>query len=218
LKDYILELVGTFTLVFAITAASVGLLAFTGDSLAVNVIGTALTAGLVLATLMYAFGSQTGGHFNPALTLGLYFAKKFPQEKLMPFMAAQMVGGIAASFVLWQMVLGGDLGATFIGSFGQNAALGVETVATAVLMIIFLAVHKNAGKGGSQHAPLAVGFFFLAAYIFAIPFSGGSLNPARSLGPALFVGGAALQQLWIYFVGPIVGAIIGALIYNNWLD
>ena len=213
MKDYIAELLGTFTLVFAITATIVGTTDLTGSFGITNLLAVAFAAGLVLTVLIYAFGSVSGGHFNPAVTIGLWFAKKFPKKKVLPYLVAQFAGGILASLALWIIVIDSSLGATTAGSFGTTAALLMEIIATAIFVVVILSVSGR--KDAMSNAGLSIGFYLLVAHLFAIPFSGASLNPARSLGPALFSGGAGMRQLWLYFVGPIVGAIVGVLIFQH---
>lgn len=213
MKDYIAELLGTFTLVFAITATIVGTTDLTGSFGIMNLLAVAFSAGLVLTVLIYAFGSVSGGHFNPAVTLGLWFAKKFPKKKVLPYLLAQFAGGILASLVLWIIVIDSSLGATTAGSFGTTAALLMEIIATAIFLIVILSVTGR--KDAMSNAGLSIGFYLLVAHLFAMPFSGASLNPARSLGPALFGGGAGMRQIWLYFVGPIIGAIVGVIIFQQ---
>ena len=215
MKDLVAELIGTFVLVFAITTTIVGTLSITGTFTVLNLLAIAFTAGLVLAVLVYAFGEVSGGHFNPAVTIGLIVAKKFPLNKAIPYMSAQFLGGILASVTLLLIAGTGELGSTTPGVFGVVPALWIEIVATAIFIIVILMV--TSGKSTS-HAGLAIGFYLLVAHLYAIPFSGSSLNPARSLGPALVQGGTPLEQVWVYFAGPIIGAIIGALIFSKIME
>ena len=216
IKDLIAELIGTFILVFAITTAIVAGISVSDSFGLPNIIAIALTAGLTLAALAYSFGPVSGGHFNPAVTISLWFAGKFPAKKVLYYVSAQFLGGILASTILFGITGMRQAGATTTGSFGLEAALIVETIATALFVIVILSVTSN--KETAHHAPLAIGFYLLVAHLYAIPFSGSSLNPARSLGPALVTGGAALTQLWIYFVGPIIGGLLGALVFRHLLD
>ncbi len=216
MKDYIAEFLGTFALVFAITTAIVGTVSLTGTFGILNLIAVALAAGLVLATLIYTFGSASGGHFNPAVTIGLWYAKKFPANKVIPYIVSQLLGAIFASVSLWTIVKSNSLGATTAGTFGTTSAFLIEVFATALFLIVILSVMGN--KKTESHAPLAIGFYLLVAHLYAIPFSGASLNPARSLAPALFEGGIPFVQMWIYIAGPIVGALIGAIIFRRVLE
>ncbi|HZX34279.1 MAG TPA: aquaporin [archaeon] len=215
MKDLMAELIGTFALVFSITATIAGTLSITGTFTLLNLLAIAFTAGLALAALVYSLGPFSGGHFNPAVTIGLWAAKKFPRQKVIPYISAQFLGGIIASIVLWVITSDKVLGATTAGSFGVLSAVLVEIIATALFLIVILSV--TSGKD-SSHAGLAIGFYLLVAHLYGIPFSGASLNPARSLGPALLGGGTTLSQLWIYFVGPVVGAVLGAMLFRRFLE
>ncbi len=216
MKDYIAEFFGAFALVFAITTAIVGTVSLTSTFGILNLIAVALTAGLALAVLIYAFGSASGGHFNPAVTIGLWYAKKFPANKVVPYIVSQLLGAMVASLALWVVVRESKLGATTAGTFGTTSAFLIEVFATALFLIVILSVTSN--KKTESHAPLAIGFYLLVAHLYAIPFSGASLNPARSLAPALFEGGIPFAQLWIYIAGPIVGALVGAIIFRRLLE
>ena len=219
-REIYAEFIGTFILVFAITASIVGSVQLTGGFGAFNLLPVALTAGLTLAVLIYSFGAVSGGHFNPAVTIALTWLGKFPKAKSIPYIIAQILGAVLASALLWIIAPSAGLGPTTAGSFGTIGAVLMEIIATALFIIVILSV--TAKKSDASHAPLAIGFYLLAAHLFAIPFSGASLNHARSIGPAfiseLFAPSEALWQLWIYIVGPIVGALLGALIYKKVLE
>ncbi|MBI4210002.1 MAG: aquaporin [Candidatus Diapherotrites archaeon] len=211
-KDVLSEFFGTFVLVFAITASIVGSLSLTGgDFGALNLIAVALTAGLVLVTLINTFGQSSGAHFNPAVTIGLWASRRFEGRKVLTYIAAQFLGALLASASLWAIAQSASIGATTAGKFGTASAALVEIIATAIFMVVILSATSK--KADSGHAGLTIGFFLLVAHLFAIPYSGASLNPARSLGPAVFAGGKAIEQLWIYFLGPVAGAVLGAIIY-----
>ncbi len=213
MNDIFAEFAGTLVLVFAITASIAGSLQFTESFGALNLVVVAFTAGLVLTVLINTFGPVSGAHFNPAVTVGLWFANRFPKEKVSTYLLAQFLGGILASAALWAIVQKEALGATTAGNFGVISAVLMEIAATAIFMLTILAA---TGKDAiAQRAGMTIGFCLLAAHLFAIPFSGASLNPARSLGPALFAGGKALSQLWVYFAGPAIGAVIGTLVYKG---
>ncbi len=216
-REIFAEFAGTFTLVFAITAAIAGSLSFTGSFGPINMVIVSITAGLTLAALVYALGPVSGGHFNPAVTIALAAVKKFDLEKVPGYLIAQFGGALIASAVLLLLVSkSGFAGQTTVGSFGLLPGLAMETIASAVFVIVILSVTSK--KNTSGHAGLAIGFYLLAAHLFAIPFSGASLNPARSFGPAVIGGGLAFAQLWIYFAGPIIGGLVGALIYRKALE
>ncbi len=214
MKDYAAELLGTFLLVFAITSTIVGTTGLEAGFGAINLVAVALTAGLVLVALIFAFGPVSGGHFNPAVTIGLWFANKFPKKKVVPYLLAQFAGGILASIALFIIVLDPNLGPTTAGSHGTAAAFFTEVVATAFFLIVILSV---TAQKNNNNAPFAIGFYLLVAHLYAIPFSGASLNPARSLGPAIFDGGNALSQIWIYLAAPVIGAIAGVLIFQKFM-
>ncbi len=219
-KEIYAEFIGTFILVFAITAAIVGSVSLTATFGALNLLPVAFAAGLALAVLLYSLGPISGGHFNPAVTIGLIWAKKFPAAKGGAYIIAQILGAALASLLVWVIAPNAGLGTTTAGTFGTVSAVLMEIIATALFLIVILSV--TAKKSDSSHAPLAIGFYLLAAHLFAIPFSGASLNPARSFGPALisviFEPGPAMGQLWIYIVGPVAGALLGAWIYRKALE
>jgi aquaporin Z len=213
MRDLWAEFFGTFVLVFAITSAIVGASTFNGN---LFYLAVPLVAGFTLTALIYAFGRLSGGHFNPAVTLALVVGKRFPQSKAPAYLLAQVAGGAAASLLLLAMAGPGSLGATTPGGFGSGAALLAEIAATAIFAMVILSV--TAKKSNAQdHAGLTIGLTLAAAHFAFIPFSGASLNPARSIGPAVLSGGAALSSIWIYLAGPLIGAWLGAYLYGKLL-
>ncbi len=214
MKELIAEFLGTFTLVFAITAAVGTSLALTTNFTAFNWLGVSLTAGFVLTALVYAFGGVSGGHFNPAVTIGLWAAKRFPMQQVPGYLAAQFAGALVASGMLWFLVGRADLlGATTAGMFGVVPAIVFEGIATALFVLVILGATDKKALAPGQ-AGIAIGGFLLVAHLMGLLISGSSLNPARSFGPAILAGGQAMGQLWIYFVGPILGAVVGGFIYR----
>jgi len=214
-KSYFAELLGTFILVFIGTGAVVTALSI-GNGLTVpGILLIGLTFGLTLATIIYALGPISGAHLNPAVSIGAWVAGKFKGKHLIPYIVMQLLGAVIASFFIL-IILGTSfgIGANTVGAFGKQSALIAEFILTMLFMIIIL---RTATEDNS-HAALAIGFYLAVAHLFAIPVSGSSLNPARSFGPAIVIGGEALSQLWIYFVAPIFGAIIGALIFKVFLE
>src|SRR3989344_5889502 len=160
-REIYAEFIGTFILVFAITASIVGSVEFTATFGALNLVAVALTAGLTLAVLIYSFGSVSGGHFNPAVTIGLWYAKKFSANKALHYIIAQILGAIFASTILWGILpkdsaFQAGLGATTVGAFGTATAVLMEIAATALFLIVILSVTSK--KNDSSHAPLAIGF------------------------------------------------------------
>jgi aquaporin Z len=218
------EFIGTFWLVLGGCGSAVLAAAFQSGSTSFGIgfAGVALAFGLTVLTMAYAIGHVSGCHLNPAVTVGLVTAKRFPASELLPYVIAQVAGAIAGAGVLY-VIASGKSGFT-IGNFAANgygehspgsytlaAALVCEVVMTMMfLMIILGATDKRAPQG---FAPLAIGLGLTLIHLISIPVTNTSVNPARSTGPALFVGGWAINQLWLFWVAPIVGAVIAGLIY-----
>jgi aquaporin Z len=221
-KKYVAELVGTFLLVFLGTSAIV---AFGGPVAngvpTVGYIGIALAFGLTLTVLAYSLGPVSGGHFNPAVTIGLVAARRHPSRDLLPYIAAQVVGAVVASGLLYLIasgrpgwtLSGSGLGANSYGALSIGSALIGEAVLTFVLVFTVLSVTEKSYPY-TAFGGLAIGVALLAIHLAGIGFSSSGVNPARSIGPALFVGGTALRQLWLFIVAPIVGGLIAAGVYN----
>src|SRR2546425_6850457 len=214
------EFLGTFWLVFGGCGSAVLAAAF--PNLGIGFLGVALAFGLTVLTMAYAIGHISGCHLNPAVTIGLWTGKRIPASDLLPYILAQVLGGIAGAGVLY-VIASGKAGFSVTGGFAANgygahspggytllAGLVAEIVLTFMfLMIILGSTDKRAPKG---LAPLAIGFGLTLIHLISIPVTNTSVNPARSTGPAIFVGGWALGQLWLFWVAPILGAIIGGLI------
>lgn len=205
LKKLAAELIGTFTLVFAGTGAIVANETSGG---AVTHVGIALTFGLVVLTMIYTLGDISGAHLNPAVTLGFFAAGRLPGAQVLPYIVSQCSGGAAASFLIHLLFpsntsLGGTSPA---GSILQSFVL--EVVLTAILMFVILGVSTGAGEKGIT-AGIVVGAVISLGALFAGPISGASMNPARSLGPALVT--FKLAGLWIYLTAPLLGAALGVL-------
>ncbi|MFL6214939.1 MAG: aquaporin Z [Blastocatellia bacterium] len=218
------EFIGTFWLVLGGCGSAVLAAAFQsgGTSFGIGFLGVSLAFGLTVLTMAYAIGHISGCHLNPAVTVGLVTAKRFPASELLPYVVAQVAGAIAGAGVLY-LIAGGKPGFT-IGNFAANgygehspgsytlaAALVCEVVMTLMfLMIILGATDKRAPQG---LAPIAIGLGLTLIHLISIPVTNTSVNPARSTGPALFVGGWAINQLWLFWVAPLVGAVLAGLIY-----
>lgn len=214
------ELVGTYLLVFLGTSAVVAAKASTGGDPGMAgfaVIG--LTFGLALVAIAYAFGPISGAHVNPAVTIGMIVAGKMEAAEGMRYCAAQFAGGILASLTL--QIGYGDIASKYgFGANGPGAGFGIhgalvfETVST---MLFFLVIYGVAAskKAAAGFAGLPIGLYLAASHFAGIPISGSSLNPARDLGPALLAGMDTLSGVWIYFVGPILGAVLGALLSKH---
>ena len=225
-KRSIAEFIGTFWLVFGGCGAAVLDAAF--PSLGIGFAGVALAFGLTVLTGCYAFGHISGGHFNPAVSVGLVVGKRFPASELLAYVVAQVLGGIAGSGVLYAIASGKD-GFSLAGGFAANgfaahspggytmgAALVAEIVLTFMfLMIILGATDRRAPQG---FAPIAIGLGLTLIHLIGIPVTNLSVNPARSTAPAVFVGGWALQQLWLFWVAPIVGAALAGALYSVFAD
>ncbi|MBX9862086.1 MAG: aquaporin [Hyphomicrobium sp.] len=213
------EFIGTFMLTASVLGSA--FYSFGAPSGAAGIIGVALSIGITVMALARSIGHISGGHYNPAVTIGLVAGGRFPAGDAVPYIVAQCLGAIAATGVF---SLIGNAPATFAANgYGTlsmlNASLTsvfiIEALLTAFFLIVIMgATRPNATAG---FAPLAIGFTLTAIHLMSIPVSNTSVNPARSLGPALFAGGEALTQVWVFFAAPILGAIVGALIYK-WLD
>jgi aquaporin Z len=224
-KKYVAEAIGTFWLTFAGCGSAVIAAGF--PQVGIGLLGVSLAFGLTVVTMAYAVGHISGGHFNPAVTVGLAAGGRFPASQIPPYVIAQVVGGIAAAALLYVIASGApgfDLSKGFAsngyadhspGKYSLVAALVAEFVLTAVfLFVIFGATSKQAPAG---FAPLAIGLTLTLIHLVSIPVTNTSVNPARSTGPALFVGGWALSQLWLFWVAPILGGAFGGILYR-WLN
>lgn len=214
------ELLGTFWLVFGGCGSAVLAAAF--PAVGIGLLGVSFAFGLTVLTMAYAIGHVSGCHLNPAVTIGLVVARRFPAREIAPYVVAQVVGAIAGAGTLYVIAsgkpgfeLGGFASNGFAehspGGYSMLAALVAEVVLTAVFLFVILgATDARAPKG---FAPIAIGLGLTLIHLIGIPVTNLSVNPARSTGPALFVGGWALAQLWLFWVAPIVGAAIGAVLY-----
>jgi aquaporin Z len=214
------EFVGTFWLVFGGCGSAVLDAAF--PNLGIGFLGVALAFGLTVLTMCYAIGHVSGGHLNPAVSVGLVVGKRFPASDLLAYVIAQVAGAIAGAGVLY-VIASGKPGFT-LGGFASNgyadhspggyslvACLVAEVVLTFMfLMIILGATDRRAPQG---FAPIPIGLGLTLIHLIGIPVTNLSVNPARSTGPALFVGGWAVEQLWLFWVAPVVGAAIAGFIY-----
>ena len=200
------------------------MLAAAFPELGIGFAGVALAFGLTVLTMAYAVGHISGGHFNPAVSIGLWAGGRFPASQVLPYIVAQVLGAIAAGAVLY-VVASGNADFSLAGGFASNgfgahspggysmmSALLMEVVMTMFfLMIILGATDKRAPAG---FAPISIGLGLTLIHLISIPVTNTSVNPARSTGVALFVGGWAVEQLWLFWVAPIVGALLGAVAYR----
>ena len=222
MKKYGAEFFGTFWLVLGGCGSAVLAAAFPG--LGIGFLGVALAFGLTVLTMAYAIGPISGCHLNPAISIGLCAAGRFPAKELVPYIVSQVLGGIVAGGVLY-IIASGTAGFDLSNGFAANgygehspggyslvAALVCEIVMTMVFLFVFLgATDKRARQG---FAPIAVGLCLTLIHLISISVTNTSVNPARSTGVAIFAGGWALGQLWLFWVAPIVGALLGAAIFR----
>jgi aquaporin Z len=222
MKQFVAEFFGTFWLVLGGCGSAVLAAAF--PNVGIGLLGVALAFGLTVLTMAYALGHISGCHLNPAVSLGLWVGGRFPASKLPSYIAAQVLGGIAAGGVLYLIASGKtgfDLSAGFAangygkhspGGYTLLAGLVTEIVMTMMFLLIILgATDKRAPQG---FAPIAIGLGLTLIHLISIPVTNTSVNPARSTAVALFVGDWALAQLWLFWVAPLVGAVLGALVYR----
>ncbi|MBT3140751.1 aquaporin Z [Phaeobacter gallaeciensis] len=216
------EFVGTFWLVLGGCGSAV--LAAGVADVGIGWLGVSLAFGLTVLTMAYAVGGISGGHFNPAVTLGLVIAGRHDAKELLPYWVAQVLGAIGGAVVLYLIVSGGE-GFTGVGGFATNgygeaspqgysmmSGLIIEVVMTAFFLIIILGATSSGVPAG--FAPIAIGLGLTLIHLVTIPVTNTSVNPARSTGVALFAEGPALSQLWLFWVAPLIGAAIGAAIWK----
>jgi len=220
------EFFGTFWLVFAGTGSAVLAAAFPG--LGIGFVGVAFAFGLTVLTMAYTVGPISGCHLNPAISAGLVAGKRFPASELFPYVVAQLLGAVAASGVLY-VIASGKEGFELSSGFAANgyaahspggysllACLVAEIVLTFFFLFVIMgSTDKRAPVG---FAPIAIGLCLTLIHLVDIPVTNASVNPARSTAPAIFVGGWALQQLWLFWVAPLVGGIVGGGLYHALFD
>ncbi len=218
------EFIGTFWLVLGGCGAAVIAAAF--PNVGIGLLGVALAFGLTVLTMAYTVGHISGAHFNPAVTLGLWAGGRFPVAEVIPYWIAQVAGAVVAAAVLMYIASGApgwDIAANGLaqngygdaspGHYSLAAGFVCEVVMTAGFLLVILgATDKRAPAG---FAPIAIGLALTLIHLVSIPVTNTSVNPARSTGPALFVGGLALQQLWLFWAAPLLGGILGGLAYRT---
>jgi len=220
------EFFGTFWLVLGGCGSAVLAAAFPG--VGIGLLGVSLAFGLTVITMVYAVGGISGGHFNPAVSFGLWAGRRFPGKELLPYIIAQVLGAILAAAVLYFIASGKagfelNSGSLASNGFGEHspggysylAALVTEIVMTFMFLFIILgATDRRAPKG---FAGIAIGLALTLIHLISIPVTNTSVNPARSTGPAIFEGGIALKQLWFFWIMPIIGAILAGIVYR-WFE
>jgi aquaporin Z len=220
------EFIGTFWLVLGGCGSAVLAAAFPG--VGIGLLGVSLAFGLTVVTGAYALGPISGGHFNPAVSVGLWAGGRFPANQLLGYIVAQVIGAVVGAGVLY-LIASGKADFSLAGGFASNgygehspgkysllAGLVCEVVMTFMFLIIILgATHQRSTAGA---AGLAIGLALTLIHLISIPVTNTSVNPARSTGPAIFVGGWALQQLWLFWIAPIVGAVIAGVVHKALLE
>ena len=216
------EFIGTFWLVFGGCGSAVLAAAF--PNLGIGFVGVALAFGLTVLTMAYAIGHISGCHLNPAVSVGLIVGRRFPASELPAYGIAQVLGGVAGAGVLY-LIASGREGFSLAGGFAANGyaahspggyALGSAALAEVVLTFMFLMIILGATdrRAPQGFAPIAIGLGLTLIHLIGIPVTNLSVNPARSTGPAVFVGGWALEQLWLFWVAPIAGAVLAGAAYS----
>ncbi len=219
------EGIGTFWLTFGGCGSAV--IASSFPQVGIGLLGVSLAFGLTVVTMAYAIGHISGCHLNPAVTVGLAAGGRFPAGQIVPYVIAQVVGAIIAAALLYVIASGAPgfnvadgfaangYGEHSPGNYSLVACLIAEVLLT--MMFLFIIMGATHGKAPAGFAPLAIGLALALIHLISIPITNTSVNPARSTGPALFVGGWALSQLWLFWVAPLVGGVLGGVVYR-WLS
>ncbi len=222
MKQYVAELIGTFWLVFGGCGSAVLAAAF--PDVGIGLLGVSFAFGLTVLTMAYTIGPISGCHLNPAVSVGLLVAGRFPANRLAPYIVAQVVGAILAGGVLYVIASGApgfDVHAGFAsngygdhspGNYSLVAALVAEIVLTWIFLFVILG--STDARAPAGFAPIAIGLCLTLIHLISIPVTNTSVNPARSTGVALFAGGWAIEQLWLFWVAPIIGGALGAVTYK----
>ena len=222
MKKYVAEFFGTFWLVLGGCGSAIFAAAF--PDVGIGLLGVSLAFGLTVLTMAYAIGHISGCHLNPAVSIGLWAGKRFPGNQLAPYIIAQIIGGLVAGGVLLMIASGkagfdvstgfasNGYGAHSPGGYSLFAALVTEVVMTMMFLFVILGATDERAPQGM--APVAIGLCLTLIHLISIPVTNTSVNPARSTGVAVFAGGWAIEQLWLFWVAPIVGAVLGATIYR----
>lgn len=217
------EFIGTFWLVLGGCGSAV--LAAGFPEVGIGFVGVSLAFGLTVLTMAYAIGHISGAHLNPAVTIGLFVGGRFSAKDIVPYVIAQLAGAIVAAFVLWQ-IAGGIPGFDLVGSgfaangYGEHSPGGYSLFSAMItefvltFMFLFIILGSTDSRAPAHFGPIAIGLGLTLIHLISIPVTNTSVNPARSTSQALFVGGWAIQQLWLFWVAPIVGAILAGIVYR----
>jgi aquaporin Z len=222
MKKYVAESFGTFWLVLGGCGSAVLAAAF--PEVGIGLLGVSLAFGLTVLTMAFAIGHISGCHLNPAVSIGLWAGGRFPGKEVVPYIISQVIGGVVAGGILY-LIASGKAGFDLAGGFASNgfgehspggysmvAALITEVVMTMMFLIIIMGATDKRAPAGL--APIAIGLGLTLIHLISIPVTNTSVNPARSTGVALYVGGWAISQLWLFWIAPIVGAVLGATVYK----
>jgi aquaporin Z len=220
-RKLIAEFLGTFWLVFGGCGSAIYAAAF--PALGIGFAGVALAFGLTVLTMAFAVGGISGGHFNPAVTVGVTVAGRFPASNVVPYIIVQVIGAVAAAALLYLIASGKadfQLGGFAANGYGEHSpggysllsALLIEVVLTAFFLFVILG--STSARVPAGFAPIAIGLALTLIHLISIPVTNTSVNPARSTGQALFVGGWALKQLWLFWLAPIVGGALGGIVWK----
>jgi len=231
-KKLVSEFIGTFWLVFAGCGAAIfasHIAPSDNGQIGILLLGVALAFGLAVLTMVYAVGHISGGHFNPAVSLGLFAGNRFPAKEVLPYIVVQCLGALLAAATLF--FINGGTGGTGAGAFATNFygeavyfghaySAGQAFLAEALLsgIFVFVIMGATAKRANTKFAGIAIGLCLTLIHLICIPITNTSVNPARSLSQAIFVGGQAMIQLWLFIVAPLLGGVIGGLIYRFLLD
>ena len=213
MKKYVSEFLGTLVLVLV----GCGVAVLTGA----NVVATSLAFGLSVVAMAYSVGTISGGHFNPAITVGMLVDKRIKGKEACIYIISQVLGALCGSIILYFIFKGSNVGVTNLGANGYGAssasnisilgALVVEAILTCIFVLVALFA---SGDKNNNHAGLVIGLTLVLVHLIGIALTGTSVNPARSLGPAIVLAGTALRQVWVFIVGPIVGALVAGCLYK----
>jgi len=222
MQKYGAEFFGTFWLVLGGCGSAVLAASFPG--VGIGWLGVSLAFGLTVLTMAFAIGHISGCHLNPAVTIGLWYGGRFPANQILPYIVAQVLGGIAAGGILY-IIASGQAGFDLAGGFASNgygehspggysllSGAVTEVVMTMMFLIVILGATDN--RAPAALAPIAIGLCLTLIHLISIPVTNTSVNPARSTGVAIFANGWAIQQLWLFWIAPVVGAVLGAIVYR----
>lgn len=211
MKKMFAEIIGTFVLVLFGTGTAV----LGGDIDGIGILGISMAFGLSIVAMAYSIGTVSGCHVNPAVSIAMFINKRITRSELVYYLVGQVIGGLLGSLTLFSFLKISELpvenlGQNSFGALGAGGALLVELILTFVFVLVIVIVTGK--KGNANLAGLVIGFTLVLIHLLGIPLTGTSVNPARSLGPAVFAGGDALAELWVFIVAPIIGGIIAAVV------